>query len=43
MIAAATGSGFRHEGTLRQSAWVYGQELDEVIYGLLSEEWAPKS
>ncbi|MDX6353127.1 MAG: hypothetical protein QOF98_30 [Streptomyces sp.] len=43
MIAAATGVGFRHEGTLRRSAWVYGQELDEAIYGLLYEEWAPKS
>ena len=42
MIAAATGAGFRHEGTLRRSAWVYGQELDEVVYGLLYEDWAPR-
>jgi RimJ/RimL family protein N-acetyltransferase len=43
MIAAATRAGFRHEGTLRRAAWTYGQELDVVVYGLLSEEWVPRA
>ena len=25
--------------TLRSSAWVLGEFLDEVIYGLLAEDW----
>ncbi|MGV9701890.1 GNAT family N-acetyltransferase [Streptomyces sp. NPDC003483] len=41
MIAAATGAGFRVEGTLRRSAWVYGAFADIVILGLLAEEWTP--
>ncbi|MFC4036373.1 GNAT family N-acetyltransferase [Streptomyces polygonati] len=41
MIASAEAVGFRHEGTLRRSSWVYGQELDEVVFGLLHDEWAP--
>ena len=39
MITAATGAGFRIEGTLRSSAWVYGTFLDTVVLGLLAEEW----
>lgn len=39
MIAAATGAGFRVEGTLRRSAWVYGAFADVVVLGLLAEEW----
>lgn len=35
MIAAATKNGFKLEGTLRQSAWVDGDFVDEVIMGLL--------
>jgi ribosomal-protein-serine acetyltransferase len=31
--------GFREEGTRRQAIWVHGQPLDEVIYGLLADEW----
>ncbi|MFI9272765.1 GNAT family N-acetyltransferase [Kitasatospora sp. NPDC052896] len=41
MIAAATRAGFTHEGTLRQAAWVYGGIVDEVVFGLLAEEWTP--
>jgi RimJ/RimL family protein N-acetyltransferase len=41
MIASAEAVGFRHEGTLRRASWVYGQELDEVVFGLLHDEWAP--
>ena len=40
MIAAAAGAGFTAEGTLRRSAWVYGAFADEVILGLLADEWA---
>ncbi|MBP0454196.1 GNAT family N-acetyltransferase [Kitasatospora sp. RG8] len=39
MIAAATGAGFVLEGTLRRSAWTYGAYSDEVVLGLLAEEW----
>jgi RimJ/RimL family protein N-acetyltransferase len=41
MIAAATRAGFTVEGTLRRSSWVYGTFVDEVILGLLAEEWTP--
>lgn len=40
MIASATRSGFRHEGTLRGSAWVTGAFADEIVLGLLAEEWS---
>ncbi|MFI6846294.1 GNAT family N-acetyltransferase [Kitasatospora sp. NBC_00085] len=40
MIAAATGAGFVLEGTFRRSAWTYGTYSDEVVLGLLAEEWA---
>jgi RimJ/RimL family protein N-acetyltransferase len=39
MIAAATGAGFTVEGTLRRAAWVDGAFVDEVVLGLLAEEW----
>ncbi|WP_437111149.1 GNAT family N-acetyltransferase [Streptomyces sp. enrichment culture] len=39
MIATARRAGFTLEGTLRSSAWVYGGFADEVILGLLAEEW----
>ncbi|MFC8448946.1 GNAT family N-acetyltransferase [Kitasatospora sp. NPDC057223] len=39
MRGAALRVGFTHEGTLRRSAWVYGEFLDEVIFGLLAAEW----
>lgn len=41
MIAAAVRAGFTVEGTLRRSAWVYGEFADEVVLGLLAGEWAP--
>jgi RimJ/RimL family protein N-acetyltransferase len=40
MISLATSSGFKHEGTLRRSAWVIGNFADEVIMGLLADEWS---
>ncbi|MEU6576775.1 GNAT family protein [Streptomyces sp. NPDC046805] len=39
MIAAAKRGGFTIEGTLRRSAWVYGEFVDVVILGLLAHEW----
>ena len=40
MIAAATRAGYREEGVLRQAAWVDGQFVDEVVFGLLSANWS---
>ncbi|MFJ9338515.1 GNAT family N-acetyltransferase [Streptomyces sp. NPDC101733] len=39
MIGAGRRAGFRVEGTLSRSAWVYGAFVDEVIMGLTAEEW----
>ncbi|MFE5719766.1 GNAT family N-acetyltransferase [Streptomyces erythrochromogenes] len=39
MIGAATAAGFVREGVLRRSAWVSGRFEDEVILGLLADEW----
>lgn len=41
MIAVARRSGFVQEGTLREAAWVNGEFIDEVIFGLLAEDWRP--
>jgi RimJ/RimL family protein N-acetyltransferase len=40
MIAAATRRGFELEGTLRRAAWVTGAFLDEIVMGLLADEWS---
>ncbi|MFJ8431429.1 GNAT family N-acetyltransferase [Kitasatospora sp. NPDC094019] len=42
MIRAAEASGFAVEGRTRRSAWVYGEFLDEVVLGLLAEDWTGK-
>jgi ribosomal-protein-serine acetyltransferase len=39
MRRVAASLGFVHEATLRQAAWVTGEFLDEVGYGLLASEW----
>lgn len=39
MIAVAARTGFAAEGTLRGSAWVDGEFVDEVILGQLASEW----
>ncbi|MFD9333197.1 GNAT family N-acetyltransferase [Streptomyces sp. NPDC060028] len=39
MIRAATGAGFTLDGTLRGAAWVCGEFLDEVVLGLLVQDW----
>ena len=36
MIAAAESAGFRREGVFREAAWVDGDFLDEVVFGLLA-------
>ncbi|MCC9306297.1 GNAT family N-acetyltransferase [Kitasatospora sp. RB6PN24] len=39
MVQAGARSGFVLEGRLRRAGWVYGEFRDEVIMGLLAEEW----
>jgi len=41
MIGAAERAGFRVEGTLRGAAWVSGRFVDEVVLGLVAEDWTP--
>ncbi len=41
MLRAAERNGFVREGVLRSSAWVLGEFLDEVLLGLLVQEWKP--
>jgi RimJ/RimL family protein N-acetyltransferase len=39
MIRTAVAAGFVIEGTLRSGAWAAGTFVDEVILGLLADEW----
>nr|WP_231135041.1 GNAT family protein [Motilibacter deserti] len=39
MRRAALASGFTEEGRLRESAYVLGDRVDEVLFGLLRAEW----
>ncbi|WNZ14136.1 GNAT family protein [Streptomyces sp. 11x1] len=41
MLRAAERNGFLREGVLRSSAWVMGEFLDEVVLGLLAQDWKP--
>ena len=43
MLRSAERNGFVREGVLRSSAWVMGEFLDEVLLGLLAQEWKPDS
>lgn len=43
MVRSAERNGFAREGVLRSSAWVLGEFMDEVVLGLLAEEWKPQS
>ncbi|MBB5868197.1 RimJ/RimL family protein N-acetyltransferase [Allocatelliglobosispora scoriae] len=40
MRQAALSAGFTVEGTLRRTAWVNGEFVDDVIFGLLRDEWS---
>ncbi|UQX01593.1 GNAT family protein [Streptomyces sp. RerS4] len=39
MLRSAERNGFVREGVLRSSAWVMGEFLDDVVLGLLAQEW----
>ncbi|MFF4367092.1 GNAT family N-acetyltransferase [Streptomyces sp. NPDC001594] len=39
MLRSAERNGFVREGVLRDSAWVMGRFLDEVLLGLLVQDW----
>jgi RimJ/RimL family protein N-acetyltransferase len=41
MLRASERNGFVREGVLRGSSWVMGEFLDEVILGLLVQDWKP--
>ncbi|WNI23107.1 GNAT family protein [Streptomyces sp. ITFR-16] len=41
MLRAAETNGFVREGVLRSSGWVLGEFVDEVLLGLLAQEWKP--
>jgi RimJ/RimL family protein N-acetyltransferase len=43
MLRSAERNGFAREGVLRSSAWVMGEFLDEVLLGLLVQDWKPDS
>ncbi|MFJ4781889.1 GNAT family N-acetyltransferase [Streptomyces sp. NPDC088794] len=43
MLRAAERNGFVREGVLRSAGWVMGEFLDEVLLGLLVQEWKPDS
>ncbi|QEU89973.1 GNAT family N-acetyltransferase [Streptomyces kanamyceticus] len=43
MLRAAERNGFVREGVLRSAAWVMGEFLDEVVLGLLVQDWQPDS
>lgn len=43
MPRSAERNGFVREGVLRSSSWVLGEFLDEVLLGLLVQDWKPGS
>jgi hypothetical protein len=43
MLRSAERNVFVREGVLRSSAWVMGEFLDEVLLGLLVQDWKPDS
>jgi RimJ/RimL family protein N-acetyltransferase len=43
MLRSAEHNGFVREGVLRSSAWVMGEFMDEVMLGLLVEDWKQDS
>ncbi|MFE7543727.1 GNAT family N-acetyltransferase [Streptomyces platensis] len=43
MLRSAERNGFVREGVMRSSAWVMGEFMDEVLLGLLAQDWKPGS
>ncbi|CAM5486914.1 MULTISPECIES: GNAT family N-acetyltransferase [Streptomyces] len=43
MLRSAERNGFVREGVLRSSAWVMGEFMDEVLLGLLAQDWKQES
>lgn len=43
MLRAAESNGFVREGVLKSSAWVMGEFLDEVLLGLLVDDWTART
>jgi RimJ/RimL family protein N-acetyltransferase len=43
MISVARKAGFSPEGVLRDAGWVNGRFLDEAVFGLLAQEWQPRT
>lgn len=41
MLRSAERNGFVREGVLRSAAFVMGEFMDEVLLGLLAEDWKP--
>ncbi|GAA1355329.1 GNAT family N-acetyltransferase [Streptomyces beijiangensis] len=41
MLRSAERNGFVREGVLRSSGWVMGEFMDEVLLGLLAQDWKP--
>jgi RimJ/RimL family protein N-acetyltransferase len=41
MRRTAASAGFTEEGRLRQAAFLLGERVDEILYGLLRSEWEP--
>lgn len=41
ILRAAERNGFVREGVLRSTSWVMGEFLDDVLLGLLAENWTP--
>ncbi|MGH8878379.1 MAG: GNAT family N-acetyltransferase [Stackebrandtia sp.] len=41
MLRSAERNGFVREGVMRSSSWVMGEFLDEVLLGLLAQDWKP--
>jgi len=42
MQATALACGFVEEGRLRSAAWFLGRRVDDVLYGLLADEWSAR-
>ncbi len=40
MRAVAERAGFVQEGQMRATSWVDGEFVDEIVFGLLADEWA---